>query len=312
MVALPKIPRMGEINWERFLSRRAPKLRAPKSKTVFEQGAQHALSPDEYKEAEIPLQRNDFSPEILRQLQNDLANQIYMYGPEEAAQVVPSGDIRKKIKTIAKGGPEQRIGGGIGALGGGLLGAGAGALVTGLAKGKAKAPLGLLGGIPGAIGGYGLGRRAVMDRQLLSMLDEELSPGVQIKRAYVEEGFKEILRELQEAKKTKTYDFGTLKGAIKDLKEGRGRGLVPSERLLLRKHILEQKTPRPEDAPWLPREKPKAVTGTKPKVPKRPPLFKSRIGKTPLAIAGGLAALAALGLGASHLWPREKDDALRS
>lgn len=312
MVALPRIPRMGEINWEQFLSRKVPKVHPSKSKMIFEQGVHRALYPDDYKEAEIPLQSNGFSPEDLRQLRSDLANQIYVYGPEEAAQVVPAGDIRQRIKTIAKGGPEQRIGGGIGAIGGGLLGAGAGALVTGLAKGKAKAPLGLLGGIPAAIGGYGLGRRAVMDRQLLSMLDEELGPGVQIKRAYVEEGFKEILRELQEAKKTETYDFGTLKGAIKDLKEGRGRGLVPSERLLLRKHILGQKMPRPEDAPWLPREKPKAIPAVKPKIPKRPPPYRSPVGKTPLAIAGGLAALAALGLGASRLWPRTKDDAIRS
>ncbi len=284
MPALPKIPRMGNVDWERML----------------------------------PLQRKSPATSTLKRLRNDLSHKMTMHGADEATQVVPPGYVRDRMQEIDEGNAEQQIGGAIGATGGGLLGAGAGALLTGLAKGKKGAKWGLLGGIPGAITGYGVGRQGVADRQLLTMLQEELGPGAGIKRAYVEEGFDEVLNELHKEKKKGTFNFGSLKGAVKDLKEGRGRNLLPSERLLFRKHLLGQKAPLPEDAaPWVPRQNAKPKVPKLPKPASIPKMKKPSVPKIPgrrmhpAAIAGGLAALAALGIGAASFWPRAKDSLLQ-
>jgi len=285
MPALIRIPRPADLDLERYIAKHFRRAKAPRSKALFEQGTQQAF--EELGTEVLPSEASS---------------------SQKGPRAVPAQRIQERIRRIVEGNPTQQIGGGIGALGGGLLGAGGGALATRITKGGPKAKWGLLAGIPGAIAGHGLGTRSVKDRQLLTVLDEELGPGVGMKQAAVEVGFKEILDELMESKRQKTLDMPEFRGAIESLKAGRGRGLIPSERLLLRKHILDQPKPRPEDAPWMHKKvwDSKQSPGSRPKTPLQPKKF----GKTPMAIAGGLAALAALGLGAATLWPRKKDEVL--
>lgn len=247
-------------------------------------------------------------------LGDDLSEVLSIRGPEEAAKALPTSELRKRLRAISEGDTTQDIGGGIGALGGGLLGAGAGALTMGLSRGAKNAKWGLLAGLPSAIGGYSIGKNAVRDQQILTMLNEELGPGGGIKRAYVEEGFDEILKELKGSKHQGTYNRTELKGAIRDLKQGRGYGLKPTERHLIRRHILGDKKLRFEDSGW--REpkmkKPgllKSPSTPKPNVPRsfKPKVKPNWVGKKPLIIAGGLAALAGLGLTAAKFWPKSDE-----
>lgn len=297
---MPSYP-MGHIDWSQILKRQKLR-RSPGMNNLMTESIGR------------PLKEEDLS--------GDLSQLMNMRGPEEAAKVVPAGEVRNRIREISKGNATQHIGGGIGATAGGLFGAGAGALATRLSKGPGKTKWGLLAGIPAAIGGYGVGKGAVKDQQLLEMLKDELGPGAGIKRAYAEEGFSTVLDELVEAKQKGELNQGVLKDSVSALKSGRGRGLIPSERHLIRKHVLGQPKGRPEDLPWLPRDKgpeldkiktdkfkPKLNTpkSSIPQMPK-PKGMPHWMGKKPLAIAGGAAALAGLGLAASKYWPTSNDD----
>jgi len=283
---MPSIPKMPHFDWEQLIRKGRRNLQGSSGRNAVIT-----------ESMEYPIE----------EFGDDLSRLEQVHGVDEAAKVVPAGNVRKRLLDISKGNAAQNIGGGIGAVGGGLLGAGAGALATRLAKGPSKGKIGLLAGIPSAIGGYALGKGTVRDQQTLSMLNEELGPGVGIKRAYVEEGFGEILNELHQQKQKGTYTAGSLKDALRDLKEGRGHGLKPTERHMIRRHLYGDKTLHYADTGIKP--KPPKLDSFKPSgVPKPKPKLKPHwIGKKPLVIAGGLAALAGLGLTAAKFWP-DKDD----
>ncbi len=292
-----KIPPMGKIHWEQLLKGGRRGVHAPPNTRVF---ATEAIK--------RPLNE---------ELNSDLSQLMNIRGQEEAEKVVPAGRVRKRLKGIADGDITQEIGGGIGAVGAGLLGAGTGALAMRLARGPGKSRLGLLGGIPAAIGGYSMGKGVVRDQQMLTMLDEELGPGAGIKRAYVEEGFDEILTEMRLEKLKGTFSRESLKKALRDLKAGRGHDIRPTERHLIRRHLLDDKNLRFEDSGWKkkplaapPTSKPaipRALKSSVPRAPKpKPPAH--WIGKKPLVIAGGIAALAGLGLTAAKLWPKSEPE----
>ncbi len=189
--------------------------------------------------------KRQYSDNEVEELRDDISNTLAIRGTEDAAQIVPPGKLRDRVRDIGSNTNRQQIaGGGIGALGGGVLGAGVGALISGLARGRAAAPRGLLAGIPAAALGYGAGQHSVSRLQLLSALKDDLGPGAGIKRAKVEEGFGEILRQLKEAKQEDTLDFSQLKVAVSDLKDGRGYGLNPAERHLIRRNILDKTASR--------------------------------------------------------------------
>ena len=281
----------------------------------------------------------DFSDAEVTNLRDDISNTATHRDPVAASQIVPEGALRNRVKGIVTGNSlPQVLGGGAGAVGGGLLGAGMGALTAGLSRGRKYAPVGLLSAIPGAIGGYYAGHNKVTRSQLLETLSEDLGPGAGIKRANVEEGFKEVLRHIHKYRLENRLTMAEFSQSIRALKVGRGRNLSPPERLLIRKVGLGQQGlpianytgPMGRAGTELPRSqfdpvkvhKPttlKPKKGWKPKTPKTSKIPKLKglpqpktfaTGKAVGIAAGATAALAMLGLGAAY-WPRDDDSNLK-
>ena len=281
------------------LLKRKPRV---KTKQVFESATSKVLAPgDEEKEAS--LQRNDITADEIRQLRDDLSNQMTLRGGDEASKIVPPGLLRKSIKNLDTSNSKQVGGGLLGAAGGGLLGAGAGALTMALAKGKPAAKWGLLGGIPSGLVGYAYGANKVRDQQLLSVLEEHLGPGAGIKKAAVEPLFAEFLRNQADEAATNNFKMKTFLEDINELEKGRGRGLNATEKMLVAKRVFK-------DTKKTGRMPPRHMADAWVKGPPKPPKYKpgmGRLGKGLLGAAGGLAALSALGIGAAHYWPRDKD-----
>ena len=119
------------------------------------------------KKKEAALQRKD-----IEELAGDLTTQMGLYGPDAAAEAVPTRKLKQKIREIEAGSDAQTLSGLAGGAGGGLLGAGMGALTTGLARGRAFAPLGMLSGVPGALLGYQYLRDLQRKNELRKLLGE--------------------------------------------------------------------------------------------------------------------------------------------
>jgi hypothetical protein len=245
---------------------------------------------------------NSFAPGQLEDLRDDVYNQMIMQGKEDAARVVPKERLRQKIREIAKPDMRQYLSAGVGATGGGLLGAGAGALMVGLARGKKHAPLGLLGAIPGAIYGYGLGEGREKKKQLMEALKGEYGQnkesavrwegGVKGKNPYGKvfepvspgakgkDAFMEFIRSAKDRAPGVKYPRVALKDDIRELKRTMGRDFYTSEKRLIRKHVLDLKGKaiegplrklrpyRPPEPEYRPKDTFKSSPQPKPKAPK--------------------------------------------
>ena len=116
------------------------------------------------------LQRKPISLEELSQLEQDIGNALAVSGGQEASKIVPDVRLRKGIQELEKGSPAQTRAGLGGGVAGGILGGGAGMIINALSRGRAKAPLGLLSAIPGAMAGYGFGKEKQRRKELREVL----------------------------------------------------------------------------------------------------------------------------------------------
>ncbi len=73
---------------------------------------------------------SDADREGIENLRDDIANTMSLRGTEAEARILPPGRLRDRIRDLGNlPNQAQRVGGGVGALGGGILGAGVGACV---------------------------------------------------------------------------------------------------------------------------------------------------------------------------------------
>jgi len=276
-----------------------------------------------------------FTPEDIERLRDDIANTMVTQDVASAASIVPSGVLRDRLRTIGDTSNSEKYRGIIsGGVKGGLLSAGLGAVTSGIARGTQSIPQGAATAVvPGLLGGAFMGHQKVTKRQLLEALSEELGPGANIKRAEVEIGFKEILKELYDAKKRNMLTENDVRQALQDLQVGRGYGLTPPEKLIFERVIYDKTNlPKPmyhmrssREVSMPPIDIPDPSFNPSTRIPPRntnTPMWwsypekktqgtvlkpKATLGKSLLWAGGAAAALAALGLAAAHL-SKPKDE----
>jgi hypothetical protein len=113
------------------------------------------------------------SPEEFTELAGDLQEQDLVRGREATKAVLPEKNIQGLLSQIQKGSKQQTLMGLGGGVAGGLVGGASGALLGALSKGKQYAPVsGMLGIIPGVVGGHLVGKQLQQRRELVDLLRE--------------------------------------------------------------------------------------------------------------------------------------------
>lgn len=266
-----------------------------------------------------PVQLSDAEVDQLRQ---DLSNQLKVRSIQDAAQIVPDAGVQQGlIDIVDKGDSQQTRQGLLQGAKEGLLGAGVGAATGGLAKGVPGVGMGLLsGGVPAAMHGYRAGKAGEQEQQMRGLLAQKYQ-GAPVPKtaASLEPGFEVILDELRAEHKKGLLTPKSIQGSIKDLLTGRpttGRSatLSPQEKQTLLDEfgtVLRRNTPDWQKS-WGISEagqqsgqlkKPGVLARKGSSAPKAPGFFRTVVKEHPksLAIAGGLAALATLGITAAKL-----------
>lgn len=115
------------------------------------------------------------SNDELSELVKDLQEQVAVHGPEAASGILPNKALRKALQDVQQESSRQTLMGLGGGAAGGLLGGVAGALAMGITKGRQHAPVGgIMGVLPGALGGYVMGKKFQQRRELADRLRERL------------------------------------------------------------------------------------------------------------------------------------------
>lgn len=271
-----------------------------------------------------PVQLSDVEVD---QLRKDLSNQLKVRSIQDAAQIVPDAGVQQGlIDIVDKGDSQQTRQGLLQGAKEGLLGAGIGAATGGLSQGVPGVAIGLLsGGAPAAMHGYRAGKAEEQEQQMRGLLAQkyqgEPPPKVAARRRFTTgELFEVALDELREARSAGELNSQGIKDVLEDLKKARASssGNFPTalsqkeNEVLMREFgpMLRQNTPNWQKS-WGISEtgqskKPGVLGKPAPKGPlvsKAPGFFRTVVKEHPksLAIAGGLAALATLGITAAKL-----------
>lgn len=115
------------------------------------------------------------SSEELSELAEDLQTQMGVHGDEAAQTALPHPALRGILEDAKKDNRRKTLAGlGGGALGG-LAGGAGGALLAAITRGKEYAlPAGILGTIPGSIGGYLFGKHLQQRQDIAGLIREKL------------------------------------------------------------------------------------------------------------------------------------------
>jgi len=115
------------------------------------------------------------SDDELSELAKDLQEQVAVHGADAASGILPNKALRKALQDVQRESSRQTLMGLGGGAAGGLLGGAAGALTMGLTKGRPYAPAGgVMGVLPGALGGYVTGKKLQQRRELVDRLREKI------------------------------------------------------------------------------------------------------------------------------------------
>jgi hypothetical protein len=236
-------------------------------------------------------------PDEVAQLRQDLADQLKVRDVQEAVQVVPDPEVQQGVTDIVQGaGPQQeqqRRQGLLQAAKKGLLGAGTGAAAGGMASGLPGAGAGLLsGGVPAALHGYRQGKEQARDEQIQGLLAERYQEPEPPKVASSLDDLLEHLFPKKEQQKPPIAPI-TAKPELPTFRERQGKPTIRSQYRGSDKGLL---TPKPGLL--------SGDAAKKFKAPKMPGKFRAPAAahkSKSLVIAGGLAALGALGLTAAQL-----------
>jgi hypothetical protein len=115
------------------------------------------------------------SPDEIEELSKDLQTQLSMRGETGARAALPREDMAPILAEIQKANSRKSMAGLAGIGAGGLVGGVGAALLAALTRGKDHALTGgVLGVIPGAFGGYHLGKHLQQRQDLTNLLREKL------------------------------------------------------------------------------------------------------------------------------------------